>query len=144
MSLADIKRLAQNIHSLPTAIRRKVAEASRKEMQSLLDEEFEQGIDPAGEEWKPLAESTRKRGRTPPPLTDTRTMRGTVKAVRVGLNVAIDADFPAQAHQEGYPEGNLPRRAIWPDEDTLPERYRVPIEYATTAVLSEEVKRAVK
>lgn len=141
MSLADIRRMAQNLNRLPLGIRNRVAVAVKDEMQALLDEQFDQGIGPDGEPWAPLRPSTLRRGRTPPPLSDTEAMRGSVQAVRVGTNVAIEADFPAQAHQKGNPP-RLARRAIWPDEDQLPERYRVPIEYAATRAIAAAVSES--
>lgn len=101
--------------------------------------EFDDGVDPYGDPWEPLADATTDRGRTPPPLTDTGAMRGSlsVRPMR-GAGVQITIDHPAAPHQTGWsgPQGSGPARPI------LPARGELPI--AWQDLIAEEIDRDVR
>ena len=134
----ELNRLANSIRGLGFGIKNRVAIAMRDEMNALLEEQFDLGIGPDGEAWEELRPSTRKRGRTPPPLTDTHQMRDHIRAVRIGTNVAIESESPAQFHQSGT--SRMARRSIWPDGDELPGRWDNALTYAATRAMSAGIE----
>lgn len=86
-------------------------------LREAIEEQFDQGVDPYGNAWEPLAESTIARGRFPPPLTDTHDMRDSVAVGPLpGAGVAITIDHPAQIHQTGWSgrSGAGPARPVLP------------------------------
>ena len=137
-----LKQLQRGLQQLPMAVRNRVSVAVKDEINLLLGEQFDAGMDPSGRPWAPLAASTIRRGRHAPPLTDTGRMRAHVRAVRVGTNVAIDSDLPAAFHQRGNPR--LPRRQIWPEEsEGLPDRYENRIALAANTAFLEVMRSSV-
>lgn len=135
----DFRSLTQmmgSINKLGFAVRNRVAIAVKDEMNVLLEEQFDQGIGPDGEPWAPLRPSTLRRGRTPPPLSDTRKMRGDVRAVRVGTNVAIESEVPAGFHQHGT--SRMAARPMWPEGD-MPERWSVRVALAANEGLLQAI-----
>ncbi len=106
----------------------RVAKDASKRIAKLIDDQFNNGVDPYGNPWAPLMPATLKKGRRPPPLTDTRAMRdGVSVAPRAGAGVAIeiDADY-AQFHQGGT--ANMEARPILPAESELPDEWQDAIE----------------
>lgn len=116
-----------------------IVRESSKRVDALVEDEFARGADPYGRAWAPLAPSTLARGRTPPPLTATGTMRGSRVVVPVGLTTKIRLPFPAAYHQTGTPR--MPARPIVPDGGT-PERWEFAVETAATDTIAKafEVK----
>lgn len=109
--IGNLRRLSE----VPSQAAREVSDAIGAEIEL----QFDHGIDPYGEPWEPLAQSTLDRGRSPPPLTDTTEMRTGI-SVRpssgAGVQITIDAPY-AGFHQTGtrfmparkvLPEGSLP------------------------------------
>lgn len=137
--ISAMGRLADRVGDLARVPSRAAARVSA-ELGMLIEGEFEEGIDPYGRAWEPLAESTLDRGRSAPPLTDTGAMRESV-AVRPmrHAGVAITLDHPAAPHQTGWdgPQGTGPKRAILPDRQ-MPEAWANVIEDAVT----DEFRRA--
>lgn len=129
---ANLNRLAR----VPAA----VATEGSKEIAKRIEKEFATGRDPYGAAWKPLAVSTRRRGRRPPPLSDTREMR---KGVRVkpmphaGIGITF-TNKPAVAglHQRGA--RRMPARKILPAAG-FPAAWRA----ALDAVTERELAKAV-
>lgn len=108
--------LADRIADLATVPSRAAARVS-KELAGLIEEEFADGKDPYGKAWKPLAQSTLDRGRTPPPLTDSGDMRKSVTVKPMPhAGVGITIDHPAAPHQTGWSgsQGSGPARPILP------------------------------
>lgn len=82
-----------------------------------LQKQFDEGVSPYGETWKPLSESYKKRtGRADPPLTDTHRMRDNLSVYPDGHNLTIDipANY-ASFHQ--YGEGHAPEREMLPTDE---------------------------
>ena len=115
----DISRMGQlgdrlaDLARLPSRVSARVAEDIGAAIQS----EFDGGQDPYGNAWQKLAPATLDRGRTPPPLTDSGAMRGSLRVSplpRAGVGITID--HPAAPHQTGWsgPQGSGPARPILP------------------------------
>jgi hypothetical protein len=101
-----------------------------------MQEEFDRGVDPYGNPWEELAESTVERGRHAPPLTDTGKMRDSLSVLPMAhAGVAITIDHPALPHQTGWsgPVGDGPARPILPQGSKLPE--------AWVDIIDEEIER---
>jgi len=96
--------------------------------------QFDEGRDAYGNAWAPLSLSTIQKGRSPPPLTDTTKMRGTVKVEPRGADqlVAYVADDPALFHQ--YGTKNMPARPILPTGE-VPEAWANVIQESVEEVL---------
>ena len=140
----DISRmgqLAQRVADLGSVPSRAAGRIAR-ELEGLLEEEFEAGADPYGNAWKPLTDETlAKRSQTSePPLTDFGAMRASVKVAPMAhKGVSITIDHPAAPHQTGWtgPQGSGPKRAILPDR-AMPERWAEVIDVA----VSDEFRRS--
>lgn len=144
-AIAQMQAMARDLRQMPFRVRNAVAIAVKNEMNDLLQEQFDGGFGPDGSAWAPLAQSTVKRGRTPPPLTDTHRMRDHVKAVRVGTNVAIDSELPAAYHQRGHRQPTpLPRRPIWPEDgEDMPERWESRISLAGNEAMVRAIRSPI-
>lgn len=129
--LDKMGNLVENLRRLsevPSNVSRRVAD----DLRAMIEQQFVDGTDPYGDGWAPLAPRTVKKGRTPPPLTDSGNMRASVdvKPMR-GQGVSITIDDPAGFHQGGWsgPHGTGPARPILPDRG-LPESWSEMIEEA--------------
>lgn len=133
--LSQIGALEERIADLaqvPARAAARVAERIHYEMQA----EFDQGVDPYGDPWEALAESTVERGRTAPPLTDSRDMRNSLDVRPLqGAGVGITIAHPALPHQTGWegPISDGPARPILPQGSKLPEAWE--------DIVDEEVER---
>lgn len=138
--ISRMGRLAENIGKLagvPSRASRRVAQ----ELRPLIQEQFDEGADPYGRSWKPLAPSTIDRGRFPPPLTDTGEMRDGIRVQPMrGAGVSITIPHPAQCHQTGWigPQGTGPARPILPGRG-MPPRWQEVIDVA----ILDEIREAV-
>lgn len=114
---AALSRLTQ----VPSQIAPQVA----KEIKKQSERDFSAGRDPYGVPWRPLAESTKARGRHDPPLTDTRKGRRSFRVFATagaGVQITVGTDYMFR-HQDGagppvrrfVPIGTLPKtyREIW-------------------------------
>lgn len=120
----DLSDRLGDLASIPA----RVAKDASKRIASLIDTQFNDGVDPYGEPWAPLMPATIKKGRTPPPLTDTRAMRDGVTVSPgkgAGVTIEIEADY-AQYHQAGT--ANMVARPILPAEADLPDEWQDAIE----------------
>lgn len=137
--ISEIGHLADRVADLaqvPSRAARRVA----RELEDEIQAEFDEGQDPYGRSWKPLAEATMDRGRTPPPLTDSADMRASARVRPLaGAGVGVSIDHPALPHQTGWsgPQGTGPARPILPDRDVLPDNWIEIIDEAVEA----EVRR---
>jgi hypothetical protein len=108
---------------VPSKVARKVAHEIDLEIQRC----FDRGVDPYGRPWAPLAPATLRKGRTPPPLTDTWKGRASVEVKPMrGAGVAITVGTPyMKYHQSGASKGNwrLPIRMFLPT-NVLPKAWR--------------------
>lgn len=109
----------RDLSHLPSQISKEVSEEITKE----LKKEYARGTDPYGKVWAPLKPSTLKRGRRPPPLTDTGKMRDGTKAVPLpgaGVAVVVGAEY-GKYHQTGTER--MAARPILPDRG-MPRTWR--------------------
>jgi hypothetical protein len=125
--------LADRLGDLATVPSRAAAAVSVK-LGLLIAEEFDAGTDPYGTAWKPLAPATIAKGRTAPPLTDTRSMRDSVRVFPLssaGVGITIQ-NPPAAPHQTGWSgkRGSGPARPILPSRSILPEEWQEAIDEA--------------
>jgi hypothetical protein len=141
--ISQMGHLADRVADLAQVPSVAAARVSRQ-LQGLIQAEFDEGEDPYGTAWKPLAEATEARGRTNPPLTDTRAMRDSV-AVRPlpSAGVGVTIDHPAAPHQTGWEgtQGSGPARPILPARAELPEGWQDAID---RAVRDEMRKRGAR
>ena len=111
--LDGIEMIRSAVLQLPRVMSQATRDAA-DELEDLIEKQFQLGLDPYGTEWAPLAESTIRRGRNPPPLTD----EGLLRAAHVaplqsaGIIVEFDEDY-ASFHQEGT--DNMPARRLVPE-----------------------------
>lgn len=76
---ADFFRLANALRKL-AAVPSQVSKDAAAEITELLWDEYAAGTDPRGRAWKALAASTIRKGRKPPPGTETFQMRDSTRA----------------------------------------------------------------
>lgn len=135
--LASLQESLAQLADVP----RKVAIVAAPKIAELIEAEFETGADPYGRAWAPLAASTVARGRTPPPLTDTRDLRDRTTVTprpggRAGIQIKMGRAY-GQFHQTGFKIHNArgkraPKRAILPDHG-MPASWRKAIVAAFAA-----------
>jgi hypothetical protein len=119
-----------SLAGVPSQVARTVAKRISWDIQA----NFDLGRDPYRKAWHPLAPSTIKRGRFPPPLTDTRAGRQGVKVKPMqsgGIKLLNSVDYMG-FHQKG--EGQK-RRSFFPD-NTLPKKWQ--------SIWDEELTKAVE
>lgn len=138
--MSTLDALAKALGDLPDLIEeagREVAPVIRE----FIEEEFHAGEDPNGSAWADLAASTRRKGRSWPPLTDTGNMAGSVEVESNSSNfITITVDAPAEYHQ--YGTRYMPQRQILPDESQLPEKWEQAVRDAAEAALDKRFKDA--
>jgi hypothetical protein len=130
--LGQLDRLAARLGELAEVPSRAARDASAS-IEELIEEEFDQGADPYEKPWADLAPATLDKGRTPPPLTDSGAMRGTVQVRPLaGAGVGVTIDHPAGVHQTGWsgPRGSGPSRPVLPARGELPEGWIEALERA--------------
>lgn len=140
--ISRIGKLADRLADL-AAVPSRVSAAVSADLAALVQDQFDAGTDPYGDPWAPLAEATLDRGRTPPPLTDTRRLRDGIRfrpARPAGVSVRIEAPYAAP-HQTGWSgrQGSGLARPILPARGELPDEWAE----AIAARISREFRRAV-
>jgi len=115
--LESMGQLARNLERLAAVPSQASADVAAT-IDNLIDDQFDRGTDPYGKPWAPLAPSTVRQGRRPPPGTDTRELRDSV-SVRplpgAGVGITIGADYAEHFDRKRpiLPRGTLPR--TWND-----------------------------
>lgn len=131
MSLKSLIARLGDLADIPSRASRSAAQR----ISDLIQEGFDQGTDPYGRPWKPLAPSTiaRRPWRGPPPLTDTGKMRDAVTvAPRAGGGVEISSPVSYSVyHQRGTT--HMPARKLLPEGRELPEEWQDAIEESIEA-----------
>lgn len=136
--MSGARAFARTLRELAKVPARVAPEAS-DEINTLLQEGFDAGIDPYGNAWTALAPATLAKGRTPPPLTDTHAMRdGTQARPLSGAGIGLEAPTPADRHQRGGVF--LPVRKVLPDLG-LPATWRAAIRDVYGRVLGKAMGR---
>jgi hypothetical protein len=145
VGIAQIGRLKETIRRL-SDLPRKVAVEAKPGIEKLLRAEFRAGVDPYGKPWAPLALATLKKGRTPPPLTDTESLRdGTTVTLRsggrAGLTIALGAAYGYFA-QVGFRVGQtrVPPRRVLP-QFGLPVGWKIVLRDAARRAARKAVAR---
>jgi phage gpG-like protein len=113
--LRGITKVREAVLKLPRFMSRASTDAADL-LEDSIEHQFDTGTDPFGGPWAPLAASTMRRGRTPPPLTD----EGLLRAVHVvplqsaGVLVEFDEEY-ASFHQTGT--SKMPKRQLAPEPE---------------------------
>lgn len=135
--ISHMGQLARNIGrlaSVPSRASRRVA----RELESLIQDEFEHEADPYGNAWQPHADATIERWGEHPILDLSGDMRRSldVQPMR-GAGVSITIDHPAEDHQTGWsgPQGEGPARPILPS-GPMPPLWEEAIEAAVRKAVS--------
>jgi phage gpG-like protein len=128
-------RALAELATVPSQIAPAVAKRINREIQK----NFDAGVDPYGHAWAPLRPRTLAKGRHPPPLTDTRKGRRSVRAFATqaaGVAITVGVGYMG-IHQAGDPPRMVARkflpnrvlpaswRAIWQQELTKLTRKRL-------------------
>jgi hypothetical protein len=114
-NLQALRHLAEQLDEL-SQVPSRASERIAQDLNPLIQAQFDEGKDPYGNPWAPLAPSTLRKGRSAPPLTDTGRMRATARAMAISATgVAVTIDSPAQFHQE--------KRPILPVRGEVPETW---------------------
>jgi hypothetical protein len=142
--VSTLDELAEALSRLAAVPSQIAADASER-IGDLIQGEFDAGVDPYGHAWKPLAESTIERGRTPPPLTDTTDMRSGIEVrpmAGAGVSITFADPMPAAAHQTGWSgqQGDGPARPMLPDRG-VPDTWEAALEQASAAATNRAVGR---
>lgn len=111
---SQIGKLKQRLQKL-AGVPQRAAVKFAPVLKDFLKAEFAAGVDPFGDPWKPLAGNTLKKGRTPPPLTDTGKARDALTVVPSGARDRASLPNYLRYHlQTG--RAVLPLRGeAWPD-----------------------------
>ncbi len=114
------------------------ASAVSKSIAAQINAQFDSGQDPYGRKWAALRPATLRRGRRPPPLTDTGAMRDSVRvspAPGAGVTITIGAEY-ARFHQTGTV--NMAQRPILP-HGGFPRGWSGAIQEAASAQFKEAI-----
>lgn len=138
MNAYGLARVLRQLAALPSQITGDVADA----LNARIQDGFDGGTDPYGSPWAELAPYTLAKGRTPPPLTESGSLRGgTYAAPMGGAGVALYAPgtlprgAPASVHMTGT--AVMPSRPFLPNNG-LPASWRADIQ----RIYSERFGRA--
>ena len=134
--LNELAELVANMASLPSRISKRVSE----DLEPMIQQQFDEGVDPYGNPWEPLASATIDKGRSPPPLTETGAMRDSLSVKPLqSSGISIKLDHPALPHQSGWqgPQGSGPARPILPVGGELPPAWKAMID----RIASEEMRK---
>lgn len=125
MTPLQAARSLRDLVKVPTQIAPVVAKRIKKDIERY----FSAGTDPYGKPWASLKESTIRKGRTPPPLTDTRAGRRGIKVAPMrgaGIKITSDVGYMVyhmratehRAARKFLPEGVMPANwfKIWQQE----------------------------
>jgi hypothetical protein len=140
-AIGRLKGVVRRLAELP----RKVAEEAKPGLDRLLREEFVNGTDPYGRAWAPLKPSTIARGRRPPPLDDTGTLkRGTTVELQRGRTPGLLLKTGAvygYFHQMGFRIGTtkVPPRRVLPQYG-LPAGWKIVLREAARRVALRAVR----
>jgi phage gpG-like protein len=167
INAARLSQLLREMSRVPSQAAKKAAADLSREIQG----NFDRGVDPFGAKWKRLAKSTLDSGRHPPPLTDTRRGRRSVKvkpmagagvAIVVGVLYMMYHQFGGSSHLRGpggsyrkrkqnkhfgrdadrsSGRGNPPRRSFLPQGTEMPPRWVAIIDRAYRSAMQRVWRR---
>ncbi len=109
-SFANLQKMIRSLASVPS----QVAKGASDGIALAIQAEFDAGADPFGNAWEPLEQATIDKGRSPPPLTDTRDMRDHIEVKPLqGAGIGVTIPDPGVHHQ--YGTKFMVARPIFPD-----------------------------
>lgn len=124
---ADLQRTLRKLALVPS----QVASEASKGIASLIDQQFDAGVDPYGQAWAPLSDATIAKGRGAPPLTDDGDLRASVDVKPMpGAGISVTFDDPGVHHQ--YGTRDMPARQIFPNRG-MPDTWQREIADAAEA-----------
>jgi hypothetical protein len=135
--LLNLNARLRELASVPS----QAAKEASTEIASLIQEEFDAGNDAYGKAWAPLRPATLKKGRHPPPLTDTHEMRESVEVKPMkgaGIQITLN-ETPAIFHQKGTRK--MAKRPILPDGKDMPPKWEEAIHEATDAAVQRRMAK---
>lgn len=133
-NFAALKDLERRIAAVGREGYKSVEQEASKAVALVIEEQFNSGSGPDGNAWAALAPSTVAQGRTPPPLTDTGSMRRSA-SVSPTKGIRVRLSKPAGYHQSGT--SRMAQRAIVPTGNVLPARWASAVSEAAMKVLRE-------
>ena len=120
----------RDLAHVPSQVAKDVSIELNKELQK----EYVQGTDPYGKSWAPLKPSTLKKGRRPPPLTDTGKLKSGTRALPLpGAGVAVVVGAPYGAYHQTGTE-RMAARPILPDRGMPPKWREIVTRVASKAI----------
>lgn len=137
----DLINLGSRLREL-ASVPSQAVKAASEDIADLIEKEFDAGNDAYGQPWAPLKKSTLKKGRHPPPLTDTRQLRESVEVKPMkgaGIQITLD-EVPGVFHQKGTK--NMVKRPILPDGPRMPEPWTQAIASAADEAVSKRMGAA--
>ena len=126
-ALLNLAARLRELASVPS----QAAKDASESISDLIQTEFDAGTDPYGKSWAPLRPATLKKGRHPPPLTDTHEMRDSIDVQPMkgaGIQITMN-ETPAIFHQKGTVK--MAKRPILPDGPRMPNTWVEAIAEAT-------------
>ena len=131
---AELARMSERLGEL-AKVPARAAKAASSVIALMMQEQFDQGVDPYDAPWAPLSDATISMGRSAPPLTDTSAMRDSLRVKPMAAaGVSVTIDHPAGVHQTGWNGvhgGDGPARPILPARGELPEGWIEALEAET-------------
>jgi hypothetical protein len=124
-----VKQFTLAMRSL-TKVPSQAAAGFAERIRGELDDQFSRGKDPYGNAWSPLRPATLKKGRHPPPLTDSGHGSRNITALvskSAGVQLVSTVDY-MRRHQEGTK--NMDARPFFPVR-VLPKRWARHLEIET-------------
>jgi hypothetical protein len=113
-AMGRLDKVLERLAALPRQIAVDVAPEITRQLRA----GFRSGLDPYGRAWRPLKASTIRRGRRPPPLSDSRRLAASTMAIpsRSGLRLMVGRSY-GTFHQTGFRNGptRVSARKILPD-----------------------------
>lgn len=96
-----------------------VFKAAETEIRKRIEAQFNEGKNPYGTPWKPLAPATLRKGRHPPPLTDTGKMRASTVVAAMGDTLLIALTDPKAGFHQWGAKGSRVQGTIAKEEARL-------------------------
>lgn len=124
---AALERLIGSIEQIAESGVDDIKAKAEASVQSVVESQYEQGVNPDGETWAPLKSGGASH------LTKSRAMRTASKAVRGVKGITVTIPKPGGFHQSGT--GRMPARKLVPSGDSLPPAWDAAVADAARAVV---------
>lgn len=108
-----------------------VAQLAADNLQDVLEQQFDAGVDPYGQTWAPLKDGSASN------LTASGGMRSSARATAQGSLVTLTVDDPAGYHQHGT--SRMTARQILPEDGELPPMYEEAVQAAADEVMNQKL-----